>query len=275
MRPLTAVRDRLDRARPGDRLRIDGGPRVSPAQRVIELLLPWLVRSIVVRDYRGQHNIPTRGPVIVAANHISDADPFVLADFLLGCGRHAHFLAKRALFTVPGVGWFLRKSLMIPVRRGSAVAANALTEATASLRAGAAVGIYPEGEESLDPTYWPMTGQPGVAALAYETGAPVIPVVVWGTQHIRGRTRSAHLWPRSHVSVWAGEPVDLSAWQGAAFTDQVLKDMTDHVMAAVLDLEEQARQKLPPPAVLGPRPGWRPDRAASRQGVVPASDSEA
>ncbi|MGH3744782.1 MAG: lysophospholipid acyltransferase family protein [Mycobacteriales bacterium] len=274
MRPLTALRDRLERAQPGDRLRIDGGPRVSPAQRLVELLLPWLVRAIVVRDYRGQHHVPARGPVIVASNHISDADPFVLSDFLLGCGRHAHLLAKRVLFTVPGVGWFLRKALMIPVRRGSAVAANALIDATAALRAGAAVGIYPEGEESLDPTYWPMTGQPGVAALARETGAPVIPVVVWGTQHIRGRTRSLHLLPRSHVSVWAGDPVDLSAWRDAPFTDQVLKDMTDHVMAAVLELEERARRQAPPAPVLGPRPGWRPDRAQARQGVVPASDSE-
>lgn len=274
MRPLTAVRDRLDRAQPTDRLRIDGGPRVSPAQRVIELVQPLIVGAIVVRDYRGQDNIPTHGPVIVAANHISDADPFVLGDFLLQRGRHTHFLAKHALFTVPGVGWFLRRALMIPVRRGSALAANALTEATAALRAGAAVGIYPEGEESLDPTYWPMTGQPGVAALARETGAPVIPVAVWGTQHIRGRTRSAHLWPRSHVCVWAGEPVDLSRWRDAPFTDQVLKDMTDRVMAAVLDLEEQARRQAPPPEVLGARPGWQPARAKARQGIVPASDSE-
>lgn len=261
---LQALRDRLATTRPGRRLLAADGPRISPAQRVIAVLVPPLVTAVAVRDYRGGGHVPARGGVIVAANHISDADPFVLVDFLLRSGRHVHLLAKAALFGVPVVGWFLHSALMIPVRRQGVTSARSLDEAVRALRAGAAVGIYPEGKESLDPTYWPMNGRDGLAALAVTTGCPVIPVAQWGTQHIRGQSTVLHLFPRTRVVVRAGPPVDLAAWQGAPFTEEVLDAVTDRVMGAILDLEQQVRDEAPPAPVRRGRPGWLPDRAAWR-----------
>jgi 1-acyl-sn-glycerol-3-phosphate acyltransferase len=219
----------------------------------------------MVRDYRGLEKVPATGGVIIAGNHVSDIDPFVLADFLLQRGRHAHFLAKHAVFAVPLLGRFLHRALQISVRRDSVVAGTALTEAARAVNAGAAVVLYPEGRESLDPTDWPMNALPGVAALALSTGAPVIPVVQWGTQRIRGHDHAFRLLPRAHVSVWAGEPVDLTPWSDEHFAARGLEQAADRVMAAILELESRLREHVPPPLVAGGRPGW-PVEAAEQRG---------
>jgi 1-acyl-sn-glycerol-3-phosphate acyltransferase len=267
MRAREAVRQRLAEARPTRRLlSIDGGPRVSPAQRLMELAIRPLVAATMHRDYRGMEHVPPSGGVIVAGNHVSDVDPFVLADFLLARGRHTHFLAKHAVFAVPGLGWFLHRAMQISVRRDTVVAGKALTEAARAVRAGAAVALYPEGKESLDPTNWPMTAQSGVAALALSTGAPVIPVVQWGTQDIRGHRHVLRLLPRAAVTVAAAEPVDLGRWHGQPFTPEVLQQASDQVMAAVVDLESKVRHERPPLPVRRDRPGWPPAVAKSRHG---------
>jgi hypothetical protein len=102
-----------------------------------------------------------------------------------------------------------------------------------------------------------MRGKTGVARLALETGAPVVPLAMWGVQHIFDpRTKKLSLRPRVPVSVTAGPPVDLSKFAGAAPSRAVLDEMTDEIMLRVRDLLGQLRGETPPP--LYERPARRP-----------------
>lgn len=222
-----------------------------------------LVGLFVRRDYRGMANIPASGPLVVASNHVSDVDPFVLGDYLTRCGRHGHFLAKQVLFTVPVFGRFLRAARQVAVSRDTLAAGRAMTEAARAAGAGATVVIYPEGKETLDPTNWPMTGKPGAAAVAIATGAPLVPVAVWGTQRIRGHGYTFRLFPRRDVTVLAGAPIDSGEFAGLPERER-LESATDRVMAAILDLEQQVREQAAPRAVVAGRPGW-PPRVARRR----------
>jgi 1-acyl-sn-glycerol-3-phosphate acyltransferase len=92
----------------------------------------------------GTANLPRRGPVVVAANHVSRLDPFVLAVACYRLGRTARFLAVQGLFETPFVGWLLRWTRMIPVVRGGG-AERLVADALPALAAGQLVLVYPEG----------------------------------------------------------------------------------------------------------------------------------
>ena len=112
------------------------------------------------RDWRGAENVPTSGGVILAVNHISHADPIVVADYVLyGLNRVPRFLAKSELFRGNGlVGRVMRGADQIPVQRHAVSASAALDAAVAALHGGEAVVIYPEGTVSREPDKWPMSG---------------------------------------------------------------------------------------------------------------------
>ena len=220
------------------------------------------------RHWSGTEHVPQRGGVIVAANHISHADPPVLADFVVfGAGRPGRFLAKSSLFKGKGlVAHVMRGAGQIPVYRQTADAAVALRDAVAALEAGECVVIYPEGTVSRDPGKWPMLAKTGVARLALLSGAPVVPVAQWGAQAILDsyRTPGLHLLPPHPVRVVAGPPVDLSAFLGKPLTGEVLRGATDAVMADITALVAGLRGETPPTEVFDPRQvlsatdqGWR------------------
>lgn len=200
------------------------------------------------RDWSGMEHIPATGGAILVANHMSHADPLVCAHFVYDSGRWPQFLAKASLFDVPVLGWLLRKVRQTPVYRGTADAAKALDAAVTAVRGGAAVIIYPEGTITKEPDLWPMRGKTGVARLALATGAPVIPVVMWGPERIFDpRTKKLRLLPRAPVTVVAGEPIDLSKWAGAAATSATLCQMTDEIMLHMRDMLAGIRGGTPPP----------------------------
>ena len=89
--------------------------------------------------------MPDHGGVVVVANHISNADPLALGQFLAYSGRWPRFLAKSSLFHVPGLGRLLRGAHQIPVERGGSRAVDALAAARTALAAGQVVVVYPEG----------------------------------------------------------------------------------------------------------------------------------
>src|SRR5439155_16063690 len=114
----------------------------------------------------------------------------------------------------------------IPVRRGTTDAVKALDAAVEAVKAGDAVIIYVEGTTTKEPDLWPMRGKTGAARLWLATGAPVVPIVMWGPQQIFDpRTKKLRLRPRTPVTVVAGPPVDLSRWAGAAPTTQTLNEI--------------------------------------------------
>jgi 1-acyl-sn-glycerol-3-phosphate acyltransferase len=145
----------------------------------------------------GREHIPSSGPVIVAANHRSFLDPFVIATM---ARRPMYYVAKQELFSRPWQAWLLNALGAFPVKRGEADEEMVAT-AKAILARGDIVLIFPEGTRVRPGSL----GKPkrGVGRLALETGAPVVPVAVIGTEAIRRGWRI-----RPHrVRIRAGRPL--------------------------------------------------------------------
>lgn len=212
------------------------------------------------RDWRGMEHIPATGPVILVANHISHADPLVLAHFVFDSGRWPVFLAKSGIFRIPVLGPLLRKVDQTPVERGTVDAVKALDAAVSALKDGKCIAIYPEGTTTREPNLWPMRGKTGAARLWLATGAPVVPVVMWGPQRLFDpRTKKLRPVPGTPVTVVAGPPLDLSAWRGATPTGATLAEITEHIMLALRDQLAPLRDGQPPPL-------WTPARSSTTDG---------
>ncbi|MDG4785519.1 lysophospholipid acyltransferase family protein [Micromonospora sp. WMMD1102] len=200
------------------------------------------------REWRGMEHLPPSGGIIIVPNHLSHFDPLVSAHFIYDAGRWPSFLGKASVFKVPVIGRILLKCRQIPVERGTVDAARSLETLERAVRSGAAVVIYPEGTTTREPELWPMRGKTGAARLALATGAPVVPVVMWGPQRIFDpRDKKVSLRPRTPVTVVAGPPVDLARWSGAVPTKTVLDEMTDAIMLRLRDMLAEVRGGTPPP----------------------------
>ncbi len=133
----------------------------------------------------GLHHVPLAGPVILASTHVSYVDFVFLSQAMLRRGRRARFMCRHDVWDTPGLGPVMDAMGHIPVDR--AAPAGAYLRARAQLRAGHAVGIFPEAGISYSLTVRPLMR--GVASLARETGAPVVPAAIFGPQRIYG------VWP--------------------------------------------------------------------------------
>jgi 1-acyl-sn-glycerol-3-phosphate acyltransferase len=220
-------------------------------------LLNLVLRPLTRRDWRGQDKIPRTGGVILVANHISNADPLALGQFVAFSGRWPRFLAKASLFRVPVIGGVIRACGQIPVERQSTQSADALVAAVAAVERGRAVVVYPEGTISRDPDLWPMTGKTGVARIALRTGCPVVPIGQWGAQELLyGReVRFPRLFPRKTLRLLVGDPVPLEDLRTRPLDAATLEEATDRIIDAITALVAELRQQ-PPPAqrFLAPRP---------------------
>jgi 1-acyl-sn-glycerol-3-phosphate acyltransferase len=149
--------------------------------RAVNVVGRGVLRVLDVRvRVTGAGHLPTSGPVILAANHASYPDFVLLERAAVDRGRHVRFLCRHDAWQVPGVGWFLDRMGHVPVDR--AAPAAAYLHSRRLLRDGEAVGIFPEAGISYSYAVRPLMR--GVAALARETGAPVVPVALWGGQRI-------------------------------------------------------------------------------------------
>jgi 1-acyl-sn-glycerol-3-phosphate acyltransferase len=150
--------------------------------------------------------IPKSGALIVVANHISNADPPLVAGWLTPMlGRQMHILAKQALFVGP-LGWILKKLGATPVKAGGSDI-EAYRVARAVLERGEVLCIFPEGTRSA--TGVMQEPKPGVAMLATRTSVPILPVGVTGSDYFLGRGKKLPRL-RAPIHLHIGKPFTLT-----------------------------------------------------------------
>jgi 1-acyl-sn-glycerol-3-phosphate acyltransferase len=198
---------------------------------------PWL--RVLFRPWT--HNmdaLPVTGPAILVSNHLSFSDSFFLP---LVTKRRITFLAKQEYFTGKGIKGLISKAFFtgvgqVPIDRTSGRAAEAaITTGVRILGEGHMLGIYPEGTRTADGRLY--RGKTGVARMALESGAPVIPVAMIGTYEIQppGRIRPAI----RRVGVCFGDPLDFSRYDGMESDRFVLRSVTDEIMYSLMGLSSQ------------------------------------
>lgn len=241
-------------------------PQPSRTYRTIVQLLRPLAMILTRREWAGSENLPETG-FIAVANHVSDADPFCSVHFLVDNGVYPAVLAKRELFNVPLLGRLLRAVGIIPVDRGSVGASLSLAAATTALHDDVCVLIYPEGTHTYDPDLWPMTAKTGAARLALRSGAPVVPIALWGAHEFRHPHTGKFRLRRFRSRVLAGPPIDLSAYGRDPDDYDAVCRATEKIMADLTHLVAELRGESPPAAPydrsLGP-----PDTPHTRKGTV-------
>lgn len=212
---------------------------MSALYAVGKVAIAPLSRLIWRPKVSGLDNVPTRGPAILASNHQSVIDSVLMGALM---PRNVYFLAKDEYFVAPGVkGTFMRNVMhglnQIPVdRSGGRASLMALDAALPVLRAGHVLGIFPEGTRSPDGRLY--RGRPGVAKLALDAPAPIIPIGILNTEKIQPIGASV---PRlgPSVEVRVGEPLDLSQWQGGEIDSRGLRELTLKLMNAIQQLTGQ------------------------------------
>ncbi len=172
------------------------------AYRRFIVLLDWTLTRIYVRKFEvvGRERVPMEGPLIVACNHLNNADPPMIA---IAIPRYPTYMAKQEMINWPILGPAFRIFGAFPVRRGEADRA-AMRAATEVVRSGAMLVMFPEGTRSR--TGGLTRGHSGTAVIALRTGVPILPVAITGTERIG--------WPWiflkplcvPHVKVTIGEP---------------------------------------------------------------------
>ncbi len=193
-----------------------------------------MLRAIWRPRVTGLENVPATGPVILASNHLSVVDSIVIP---VVTRRPVYFMAKNDYFRRPLMRAVMLGLNQIPVdRSGGRASLMALDAALPVLRAGRVLGIFPEGTRSSDGRLY--RGRPGVAKLALDADATVVPVGLLGTEEIQPiGSRLPRIGPRVEVRI--GAPLDLSKWDGTPVDSRVLREIAATLMNEIQKLTGQ------------------------------------
>ncbi len=188
--------------------------------------------------FGGLGNVPRSGGALLTYNHVSVLDPVVVALGADRRGRSVRFLALAEAFQQRFVGFGLRRTRQIPLRRGLGDW-DAIEEVAAAIRAGSLAGLSPEGTVGDGSALQP--GQKGAARIALSTSARVIPVGIWGIQE-RWPKDGLRLGPplRPVVAVSFGPAL---AVEGDARSRADVRSVTDRIMAALAVQVDAARAR--------------------------------
>lgn len=186
--------------------------------------------------------IPRAGPVILASNHVSNADPVIVGAWLTpALGRRIHWLGKREMFDWPIVGWMARNGGVVPVDRAAADA-EAFRMARRVLDDGHVLMVFPEGTRSADGTL--QKPKDGLAMLALRTGATIVPI---------GVSDSDRVWPRGQKLPRPGGRITMRVGRPFRLADELPPDLdrkaakpaaTDIIMRRIAELLPE-RQRGP------------------------------
>ena len=181
--------------------------------------------------------VPGTGPVILASNHASFLDPFLVG---ASVSREINYLARDDLFRFPVIGWLLRQWQSVPVNRegGGAKGLKAILD---RLLAGGAIILFPEGTRTCDGKLQPARS--GIGLTVIKSPAPVVPVRVFGTYEAYNRHMRL---PRPRrVEVKFGQPMVFERLRAEAETcskerlKQIYQEVADEIMAAITKLDLQ------------------------------------
>lgn len=206
--------------------------------RFFKIIFGPLLRLLFQPWIRGAENIPETGPAILASNHLAVIDSVFLP---LMCKREITFVGKSDYFTGTGIkGWLIKTFMssvgVIPMDRSGGKASQvALDKGLQVLEKGELFGIYPEGTRSPDGRLY--KGKTGIARMTLESGAPIIPVAMVGTNKSQpiGKT----IPKPERIGVIIGKPLDFSRYKGMENDRYVLRSITDEVMYDLMLLSGQ------------------------------------
>jgi 1-acyl-sn-glycerol-3-phosphate acyltransferase len=232
---------------------------------VLKALLTPILRFFYRVRVEGLEHIPADGAAVLASNHLAVCDSFFLP---LVLRRRITFVAKAEYFEDPKTAWFFRAAGQIPIKReGGSASERALESARDVLKAGGLFGIYPEGTRSPDGRLY--KGHTGVARLALQCGAPVIPVAMIGTREAQpiGKAMPRLFMP---ITIKIAQPMRFERYAERAGDPKVLRQITDEVMFELRELSGQ--EYVPAYAVRKGSPAAaEPARVATAAEVIAAA----
>jgi 1-acyl-sn-glycerol-3-phosphate acyltransferase len=203
--------------------------------KILKSFLIPLLMFVFRPKVTGLRHVPSKGPVIIASNHLSFSDSIFMPVVV---PRDVTFLAKSEYFTSPGLKGFIKKITFIalgqvPVdRSGGKRSEAAIITGLRLLQENRCVGIYPEGTRSPDGRLY--KGRTGIARMAIESGAPVIPVAMFNTAEIQP---TGQVVPKvRRVEMVFGEPMYFS---GDSTDQAVLRSATNELMEKIAELSKQ------------------------------------
>ncbi len=190
----------------------------------------------------GRENVPLKGPLIVAANHLNLADPPLLSASI---PRRIVFMVKHEFYHSVRGARFIRAFGAFPVHRGE-MDREALRHAVRVLEQGLVLGMFPEGTRS--PNAQLQQAHLGTALIALRSGAPILPVGINGTEKVKGVKEVVFGHP--HITVTIGQPFFLPPNEAKVNSAQ-LKELTDLIMSRIAELLPESYR-----GVYGDRKGW-------------------
>ena len=202
------------------------------------LILGPIIRLLFRPWVEGEENIPTEGAAVFASNHLSFSDSIFLP---LVVSRRVTFLAKSDYFTGRGVkgrataAFFKGAGQLSVDRSGGRAGQAAVNGGLKVLRRGELLGIYPEGTRSPDGRLY--RGRTGVARMALQTGCPVLPVAMIGTD--KAQPSGKRVPKIMRIGVRIGRPLDFSRYEGMEDDRFVLRSVTDEIMYELMLLSRQ------------------------------------
>lgn len=258
--------------------------KTGPIYQLAYAVLTPYIRPFVRLHVEGMENLPAAadaGGSILVSNHLSNFDPLNVGYVFGTRGREIHFLAKSELFKVPVLGWLLRTWGMIPVDRSRGAGARSLTQSQIALAEGKTICVFFEGTITKDPGYWPMRGKTGAARLALDTGAPLVPMVQWGTQNVMERYSSRLRFAKTDVFVRVLPELDISDITSDSSDRDAVQEVTRRLQVAMTEALADIRGESAPLEVFDPADapdkkslkrlsGWRRKlgRASRRQEIL-------
>lgn len=179
--------------------------------------------------------VPAKGRAILAANHASFLDPPLVGS---AAEREISYLARETLFRYPVVGWILRKVNAVPIDRDGGGPAG-LRNILDRLNRDDAIVLFPEGTRTRDGMMQPARA--GIGLIVIKSGAPVIPIRIWGTYEAFSRH---HKFPRRRkVTIKFGNPINFDSLRAEVATadkarlKQIYQEIALRIMAAIAELE--------------------------------------